>query len=786
MTDPRAKVTLDGDVGPLRQKLREATQGVQAFGSQVGDGVKGAAGPLDALKGKFLAISAFLAGGALFGKAIGETAAYANASIQLGKSLGQSAGEASVWINVLEDAGVSTEELGGAAKGLLKNLQADEKGLNAMGLATRDATGRLRGMNEMLVDGIKIVNQHAEGTDRNVAARQIFGKSVDASSNLLKINSETFAENAELMEKLGLTVGQNLVDNYKAFDDAQDKSALVIKGLKTAIGSALMPVLTKLGEWFVDVGPTAVLVTRGAIGGLVSVFWGLKNAVTITWEYLKAFLATVNEPLRAISAAFLKLMKGDFAGAAEELKAVPKRIGEAWSEGFAKMVASSAEARDKIEALFMDGPPAAAAPKGGTAANPGKDNKASSGAAAAVVSSMQYYELLLAKERQVASERDALREYTKEEELAYWQTLLAEASLAGNDRLAIARKVADLEVQVRRKGAQQQADLDEEFLRRSEVMALAEVDAKQAAAQIAFENKQIDHDKLLRLELDFERQRYVIQRKALADRMKLAMDDPNTSPAERERLQTRLLELDKQHEINRIQALAKLNQNTKFDSAFGAFGDMFGAELEAVLLKAQTWQQAMGNIARQTGMIFLQEVVTKPFATYVASLAKMLMVKLGFLGQETTAQAAASTATVGIKAVEGTAVIGTEAAKAGAGSFAALAGIPIVGPALGAAAMVATFAAVMALMSSVKSARGGYDIPSGLNPMVQLHEEEMVLPKQFANVIRQWAGGGDGSRGGGGAPVHIHGEKDDTIKLRDLPRVLKQMHRDNRFTWVTR
>jgi len=44
---------------------------------------------------------------------------------------------------------------------------------------------------------------------------------------------------------------------------------------------------------------------------------------------------------------------------------------------------------------------------------------------------------------------------------------------------------------------------------------------------------------------------------------------------------------------------------------------------------------------------------------------------------------------------------------------------------------------------SVPSAAGGYDVPSGANPMVQIHEEEMVLPKEYANIIR------NGSLGGG-------------------------------------
>ena len=58
--------------------------------------------------------------------------------------------------------------------------------------------------------------------------------------------------------------------------------------------------------------------------------------------------------------------------------------------------------------------------------------------------------------------------------------------------------------------------------------------------------------------------------------------------------------------------------------------------------------------------------------------------------------------------------------------------------------MAAVFAATIGMQSNVKSARGGYDIPSGVNPMTQLHEEEMVLPKEQANAVRDMAQGTSG------------------------------------------
>ena len=51
---------------------------------------------------------------------------------------------------------------------------------------------------------------------------------------------------------------------------------------------------------------------------------------------------------------------------------------------------------------------------------------------------------------------------------------------------------------------------------------------------------------------------------------------------------------------------------------------------------------------------------------------------------------------------------------------------------------------VMGFASGI-SAAGGYDIPSGVNPVAQLHQQEMVLPKDLANRVRGMTGGGGGN-----------------------------------------
>ena len=56
--------------------------------------------------------------------------------------------------------------------------------------------------------------------------------------------------------------------------------------------------------------------------------------------------------------------------------------------------------------------------------------------------------------------------------------------------------------------------------------------------------------------------------------------------------------------------------------------------------------------------------------------------------------------------------------------------------------------------TSLPWAADGYDVPPGVNPLTQLHAEEMVLPAKYADVIRGLAQSGSGN-GGGNITVNL-------------------------------
>jgi len=111
-------------------------------------------------------------------------------------------------------------------------------------------------------------------------------------------------------------------------------------------------------------------------------------------------------------------------------------------------------------------------------------------------------------------------------------------------------------------------------------------------------------------------------------------------------------------------------------------------------------------------------------------------------------QAMAALGVMAAKKTEAAAVIPANAAEAGSGAVAATAAIPVVGPGLAPEAGAAAFAEALSF-EGMALAAAGYDIPAGINPLVQAHAEEMVLPAHLAEGIRGLIGANGRPAGGG-------------------------------------
>lgn len=566
---------------------------------------------------------------------------------------------------------------------------------------------------------------------------------------------------------------------------AMDMLAGAMKGLATffsALGTGIEVVMLALRGVVMDVlaglrvawslFSETVQVAATAIKGSIQ---GLIDALVMLSNVGARAMALDFDGAEAAWQAGLDRIKGRVRATADEIKAIHKQAANERADAYAssgmggdtgRLIEEAARrGRDRLAGIWATPEIKGTDLSGGISRSNSDSNRSGDGGGSDKEKSrMRYYEDMLLAEKRLAAERDGLREYTKEQELAFWQQILASARLSAEDRANIERKVSGLVIDLKRQEARDRKALDAEATRSAEALALGEVEARRAAAQAALNAEQITKIEMAQLEQQFEQQRYDIQRTALEERLRLAELDPNMSPAELARIKNQLLELEQQHEVRRIQLHGQMAQAQReaaeesgriWESLGDRMGGLWDKGIQAMMNGTLRWNNALRAIGAEMAGWFASEVVGAQVKTWLAGHAKMLAAKLGFIAQEQIMNAAGSAATVATKTGEATAVIYANAAEAGSGAAASLASIPIAGPALALAAMATVFAAVSGLGKGLKSASGGYDIPKGLNPLTQLHAEEMVLPAQYANVIRSLAANG-GIEGGGAPAQNFH------------------------------
>lgn len=181
---------------------------------------------------------------------------------------------------------------------------------------------------------------------------------------------------------------------------------------------------------------------------------------------------------------------------------------------------------------------------------------------------------------------------------------------------------------------------------------------------------------------------------------------------------------------------------------------------------ASTWQSGIarmmeGTLSFRDGMAGIWQTVRASFASVAAGMltdwmktvALKLIVSKGAAVKEVAIEVWAATAKTAANAWSALKTIAMKAYEAAAGAYSAIAQIPVVGPFIAPGIAAATLAAVIGLGAKIASAAQGYDIPSGVNPLVQAHAEEMVLPAKLANPLRKMLEGGEegASFGGGGS-----------------------------------
>ncbi len=759
---------------------QDAGRAVQEINTRF-DGIKAA---VEKMKGMVVAVGAVLGGGALFGKMIAGTAAATGEVVKLSRMLGITTQEASALRIALGDIGADTELYSGAIGKLTMKLREGEERFNQLGVATRGSNGELLDGERVMQNTLNALLQFKAGTDRNLASTEFFGKGWAEVQKLMKLTPAIMEEARQKAEALEMTVGPKGAERALVFKRAMNDVKDVGEALANRIGQALMPVLSDLGQWLASIGPAAVTGMRGALAGLLTLLYAVHNGINVIVRALTALLFTAIEPLAGLAEAAALAVTGHWAEAGARLKRIPANIGGMWKNEFEEILKSGDTTRARIAALFDFGEEqgqGSAGPKGGTRTYTPKEEKKES--------RVSEWEAQLAAQRdaydRMQLEQGSFQQFSRAMERDYWKRILDEEQLSTQEKAAVAKKyyavereirkeafegeIADIKARIERhkQGTRERIELAGEAARRigerygqeskeyrqanAEVMKLAEERARQ---QDRLREMVVDRDRAERLaDVELEREKlntleqlgaisgkqklellrqlkemeYAVELQALQEKEYLYVDD---EVAYRQHLD-RIAELQRRHglEMRKLDGQIAVEGFKPWRTLFDSITNGFSTAIKGVIQGTQTLGQAVRNIL-QTVVLSVIDMGIKMVAQWVLN---------AIMGSA-------------IEKVSALSKVGANAAVAASAAFASTAAIPIVGPAMAPAAAAAAYAGAISWAAAIPVAARGWDVPAGINPLTRLHEQEMVLPSDIANPLRDAVDKG----GGLGGDVHVH------------------------------
>jgi hypothetical protein len=174
------------------------------------------------------------------------------------------------------------------------------------------------------------------------------------------------------------------------------------------------------------------------------------------------------------------------------------------------------------------------------------------------------------------------------------------------------------------------ADLKKELAQETELIAEAsrhelEDDklthaGEMANAQEKLKLSQITEQQLLALQRQFLNEEYEAERAALEQKLALYQNDPDKNPAQLQKLQDQILEMDKQHanQEQQITIQATEAQKAQYDTYFSAIENGFSNTIQGIQQGTQTWQKGMQNMF-QNILLSFDKMVESMLAKWLES-----------------------------------------------------------------------------------------------------------------------------------------------------------------------
>jgi hypothetical protein len=718
------------------------------------------------------------------------------------------------------DSDTLTKGLGKLSNALVKAAsgEPDMKRLfkQTLGIDVRDAAGHLRQTDQVMEDVAERFASMEDGAKKVALAGEIFGEKMGP--RLIPFLNQGKAGIQELREELRKLKGVTSEESSAAaeqFNDNMTRMGVASEGFKMVIANSVLPTLVEFSNFFVkaakDVGVLgAAWLTFGK--GMARLV-GADDIGQLRTQH--ADLGAEMERIKLIQIGLQNTLDRDPGN-----QAAARRMGRL-TDKLRELQAQADTTRAAIAKMEADAQGPAAKPRTGNVTVDDDGGGSGGKPKPAAPSRIGEWANLLAEQKQAYAQGMALQgqftEWGHAEESRFWQGILSRADLGQAERQAAQSRYLDAERAGRLAAAganlaeqqvaiaaaasqyDQQAQLMaayvqsvgtmhgqeskqyQDALRQQLAMQREHASARRNIANIeraAAEQDQLDtvtsQERAAELQRNLGlitqqqllevRARSIEQRRQIEEQAKLAELEAEkggvNDPVRVAQLQAEIAAIKQRFRGLKADndGAQKVDQADPLNAIFGTSQQALQGGLQSMVSNMKLTLGGIRDVARSIGGSIVQELVTKPLAAFIVGGARKVAMAWFFGEGEVAANAAAGAQKVAIEGSVSLSVIAMRAYQAAAGAYAAIAAIPYIGPVLAPIAAGVALAGAIAFAKNIFSAEGGFDIPKGMNPMVQAHSNEMILPSKHADTMRALSDlhlSGNLAGGGGGGTVEI-------------------------------
>jgi hypothetical protein len=232
---------------------------------------------------------------------------------KMSQMYGVAVGTLSAWTYAAKISDVATEDLAKAMGTLAKAADEGNPAFKRLGVATRDSSGQLRPMGDIMLDVADRLSKLQDGTGKTAIALDLFGKSGATLIPFLDQGREGISQLIDEAARLGVVLDANAVAAAEKFNDNLKRLSSATEGLGRKLVDPLLPALTQVVE---------KLVEGASDPDRIDIFKILaKSAEYATKAFLTLFGAVqtgfdqLGATIKWLNAAAVNAITGDFSGA---------------------------------------------------------------------------------------------------------------------------------------------------------------------------------------------------------------------------------------------------------------------------------------------------------------------------------------------------------------------------------------------------------------------------------------------------------------------------------------